>query len=617
MGLMGKLREETHIILWFLLITFVGSLAIGGLVGGADILDIITGKRKYVDAIAVVNGVSIKFDEFYNRYNFRYEQYRAQGAGDFSQERQLQLENEVWDEMITEVLLLHEIAKREILATDEEVIWQLTENPPAYFRQDSIFQTGGKFDQGKYRRALANPNYNWRIYEDDIRASLPRQKIINLLASTLRVSDKEIREYYIQNNLRYNIRYVVINSSTWINDPEIAASDEEIEERYQTNIRKYAREPERTLSYVKFSKEASAEDTTTIIEEAIQLKKRAEAGADFTELARAYSDGPSASEGGDLGFFGRGVMVEEFENPVFAADINEIIAPVITKFGVHVVYIADKRTKEDGSEEIRASHILLEILGGPNTLSNSRSAANLFAFDAAETGYDAAAEAEGVIIQQTPPIRNNDVTPGNVGQLRDAVIFAFNAEQGALSEVLENEGGYFVFRLDDIEERTVKSLNEVRSSIVFEIEQEKRSRKAKEYADQLIGQLSLSERTLENVINLGDNLFIKSPPPFRLMSSIRGLGKSGKLSGAIANMTPGDLTNPIMVSSNVVIAELLSREPFDEDSFQGVKEDIRNEMMSALQNNLFARWIENLKNKAVIEDFRNRRIDGDHRHLHL
>ncbi len=615
MGLMGTLREETHIILWFLLITFVGSLAIGGLVGGADILDIITGKSKYVDAIAVVNGVAIRTDAYYSRYNFRYEQYRAQGAGDFSQERRLQLENEVWDEMITEELLSHEIAKREILATDEEVIWHLKENPPAYFRQDSIFQTGGKFDPGKYGQALANPNYNWRIYEDDIRASLPRQKIVNLLASTLRVSDKEIREYYIRNKLRYNIRYVVINSSTWINDPEINASDAEIEEWYQTNIRDYAREPERTLSYVKFGKEPSAGDTAAVLDEAIQLKNRAEAGADFAELARVYSDGPSASEGGDLGFFGRGVMVEEFENPVFAADVNEIIAPVITKFGVHVIYIADKRTREDGTEEVRTNHILLEILPGPNTLSNSRSAANLFAFDAADIGFDAAADGEGVIIQQTPPIRNNDVSPGNVGQLRDAVIFAFNAEQGSLSEVLENEIGYFVFRLEEIEESTVKYLDEVRSVIEFEIEQEKRSRKAKDYADELIGRLSLSDRTLENIVNSGKNLSIKTPPPFMLMSSIRGLGKRGELSGAIVNMTPGDLTNPIMVSSNVVIAELVRREPFDEASYQGVKEDIRNEMMLALQNVLFARWIENLKNKAVIEDLRNRRIEG--RHLHL
>ena len=617
MGLMGKLREETHVILWFLLITFVGSLAIGGLVGGADILDIITGKSKYVDAIAIVNGVSIRSDDFYSRYNFRYEQYRAQGAGDFSQERQLQLENEVWDEMITEELLQHEIAKREISATDEEVIWQLTENPPAYFRQDSIFQTGGRFDQSKYRQALANPNYNWRLYEDDIRTSLPRQKIINLLASTLRVSDKEIREYYVQNKLRYKIRYVAINSSTWIDDPEITASDEEIEKKYQTDLRKYAKEPERTLSYVKFSKKASAEDTTAIIEEAIQLKKRAESGVDFAELARAYSDGPSATEGGDLGFFGRGVMVEEFENPVFAAEINDIIAPVITKFGVHVIYIADKKTKEDGSEEIRASHILLEILPGPNTLSNSRSSANLFAFDAVEIGYDAAAEGEGVIVQQTPPIRSNDVSPGNVGQLRDAVIFAFNSEQGALSDVLENESGYYIFRLDNIEESRVKSIEEVRSSIVIEIEQEKRSQKAKKYADELIGLLGLSDRTLENVVNSGDNLIIKSPPPFTLMSSIRGLGKSGELSGAIANMTPGDLTNPIVVSSNVVIAELLSREPFDEALFQEVKEDIRNDLMFALQNNLFARWIKNLKNNAVIEDLRNRGIEGEHDHLHL
>ncbi|MCH8288864.1 MAG: peptidyl-prolyl cis-trans isomerase, partial [Candidatus Marinimicrobia bacterium] len=243
------------------------------------------------------------------------------------------------------------------------------------------------------------------------------------------------------------------------------------------------------------------------------------------------------------------------------------------------------------------------------------SAANLFAFDAADIGFDAAADGEGVIIQQTPPIRNNDVSPGNVGQLRDAVIFAFTAEQGALSDVLQNETGYFVFRLEEIEESTVKSLDEVRSVIKFEIEQEKRSLKAKDYADELFGQLSLTDRTLENIVASGKNLSINTPPSFTLMSSIRGLGKSGELSGAIVNMTPGDLTNPIIVSSNVVIAELVRREPFEEASYQRVKEDIRNEMMFALQNVLFARWIENLKNKAVIEDLRNRRIEG--RHLHL
>ena len=213
MGLMGTLREGTHVILWILLITFVGSLAIGGLVGGADILDIITGRSKYIDAVAIVNGESIKSEDYFNFVNLRYDQVRTQGDGEITDAVRVQVGNEVWKELVTEKLIMQEIDKRNIRATDEEVVWHMTENPPSYFRQDTIFQTNGKFDMNKYRQALSNPGYNWRIYEDDIRRSLPRQKIINLLASTIRVSKEDVRQYYKRNKLRYYIRCVTVDTS--------------------------------------------------------------------------------------------------------------------------------------------------------------------------------------------------------------------------------------------------------------------------------------------------------------------------------------------------------------------------------------------------------------------
>ena len=70
MGMMGKMREGTHVILWILIVVFVGSLALGGLVGGANIMDYITGSEKYIDAVGIVNGESIKIDQF-NNSNFQ------------------------------------------------------------------------------------------------------------------------------------------------------------------------------------------------------------------------------------------------------------------------------------------------------------------------------------------------------------------------------------------------------------------------------------------------------------------------------------------------------------------------------------------------------------------
>ena len=382
MGLMGTLREGTHVILWILLVAFVGSLAIGGLVGGADIIDILTGRSNLIDAVALVNGESIKSSEYFNIVNLRYDQVRTQGAGEITAEMRVLIRNEVWNELVREKLITQEIEKRNIRATDEEVVWHLTENPPTYFRQDSLFQTNGRFDMSKYRQALSNPVYNWRIYEDDIRRSLPRQKIINLLASTIRVNKEDVRYYYKKNKLRYNIKYIAVNNSLFMNDTTISIPQSEIEQFYHANLENYKKEPERLMNYVWFSKLPSAEDSAIVLKEALSLKTRAESGIDFAELAKAYSDGPSASEGGNLGYFGRGVMVKPFEDAVFGAKVGDIVAPVVTEFGVHVIYIKNSRTSDEGDEELEASHILLELRAGPNTLPNNRSFANLFAFDA-------------------------------------------------------------------------------------------------------------------------------------------------------------------------------------------------------------------------------------------
>ncbi|NIW40187.1 MAG: peptidylprolyl isomerase, partial [Nitrospinaceae bacterium] len=56
---------------------------------------------------------------------------------------------------------------------------------------------------------------------------------------------------------------------------------------------------------------------------------------------REYSDGPSASEGGDLGWFGRGQMVAPFEEAAFNAEPGSFVGPVQTQFGYHVIYVRD------------------------------------------------------------------------------------------------------------------------------------------------------------------------------------------------------------------------------------------------------------------------------------
>ena len=615
MGLMGTLREGTHVILWILLITFVGSLAIGGLVGGADILDIITGRSKFIDSVALVNGEPIKSEVYFNHVNLRYDQVRTQGAGEITDELRVQIGNEVWNELVTESLIMQEINKRNIRATDEEVIWHMTENPPSYFRQDTIFQTNGKFDMSKYRQALSNPDYNWRVYEDDIRASLPRQKMINLLASTIRVNKEDVREYYKRNKLRYNIKHIIVKNARFLNDSTINVTQFEMEEYYNANLENYKKEPERLMSYAWLSKLPSAEDTSLVMKEALSLKARAEKGIDFAGLAKAYSDGPSASEGGNLGYFGRGVMVKSFEDAVFSAEVGDIVAPVLTEFGVHVIYIKNIRTSDKGDKEVEASHILLELRAGPNTLSNNRSIANLFAFDAKELGFDSAAVENDALIQKTDPIRETDINLGSVGSLKDAVLFAFTAKVGDISDVLENESGYYVFRLDEIHEASTQPLETVSPLINLTLQYKKRNEKALAYAQELYEQALSTNDFLDYIVELDPRLKIKTPPPFYLDLNISGLGKSGALAGALSISEPGDMIRPVLLTSGAVIVQLASKDNFEEPAFELVYEELQRQLLTTQQNTIFSDWVEDMREKAEIIDLRNNKIDIDHTHL--
>ena len=615
MGLMGTLREGTHVILWILLITFVGSLAIGGLVGGADILDIITGRSKFIDSVALVNGEPIKSEVYFNHVNLRYDQVRTQGAGEITDELRVQIGNEVWNELVTESLIMQEINKRNIRATDEEVIWHMTENPPSYFRQDTIFQTNGKFDMSKYRQALSNPDYNWRVYEDDIRASLPRQKMINLLASTIRVNKEDVREYYKRNKLRYNIKHIIVKNARFLNDSTINITQFEVEEYYNANLENYKKEPERLMSYVWLSKLPAAEDTSVVMKEALSLKARAEKGIDFAGLAKAYSDGPSASEGGNLGYFGRGVMVKAFEDAVFSAEVGDIVAPVLTEFGVHVIYIKNIRTSDKGDKEVEASHILLELRAGPNTLSNNRSIANLFAFDAKEIGFDSAAVENDALIQKTDPIKETDINLGSVGALNDAVLFAFTAKVGDISDVLENESGYYVFRLDEIHEASTQPLETVSPLINLTLQYKKRNEKALAYAQELYEQALSSNEFLDYIVELDPKLKIKTPPPFYLDLNISGLGKSGALAGALSISEPGDMIRPVLLTSGAVIVQLVGKDNFEEPAFELVYEELQRQLLTTQQNTIFSDWVEDMREKAEIIDLRNNKIDIEHTHL--
>ena len=108
MALMTKMRNRMHIFLWAILILFLLSISIGGLVGGANIIDQLFGRVDPSTAIGVVNGQKIIPDDFSRAVSARLEQVRTSGREindrDFDQAR-----TQVWDDYIREILISQSI----------------------------------------------------------------------------------------------------------------------------------------------------------------------------------------------------------------------------------------------------------------------------------------------------------------------------------------------------------------------------------------------------------------------------------------------------------------------------------------------------------------------------
>lgn len=140
---------------------------------------------------------------------------------------------------------------------------------------------------------------------------------------------------------------------------DVAVSDDDVESHYESNREQFG-EPEQVKAshiLIEAREGASDEELADAEERAKELAGKAKnSKEDFAELAREHSEGPSAKNGGDLGYFSRDRMVPAFSDAAFSAEPGSIVGPVRTRFGFHVIKVHDKKEAQSKSlEDVRAS----------------------------------------------------------------------------------------------------------------------------------------------------------------------------------------------------------------------------------------------------------------------
>lgn len=167
------------------------------------------------------------------------------------------------------------------------------------------------------------------------------------LAATIKVSDADVKGYYDAHRALFEspeeakIEYLVLSQDALA--AQMKVTPDEVNQVYETNKRQYTTQEERQASHILIAvkPDASPADKVAAKKKAEEILARARAHPDdFAALAKEYSQDPgSAAQGGDLGSFARGSMVKPFEDAVFGARVGDIVGPVQTNFGYHIIKV--------------------------------------------------------------------------------------------------------------------------------------------------------------------------------------------------------------------------------------------------------------------------------------
>ena len=605
MGLMTSIRQRMTIVLWALLFLFVLSMSIGGLVGGANIIDQIAGRVDPNKVIARINGKDISPEYFNNLVNQQINQAKANGQqiNDMQYER---ARTSAWNNLVQEVLVNAEIEKLELKATDEEVLYHLKENPPQFIKDNPTFQTDAKFDKQKYLTALSSPQGDeWAPIEDWMRNSyIPNFKLTQYLNQSSFVSDNDILNEYIKRNTKYTIDAIHVTYDK-VTPSKLETTENELLTEYEINLEEYKHDELRNISFVSWKKVASKEDSSKIGSLANDIIKKAKNGQIFSDLAKEYSTDPGSQQnGGDLGWFSKGQMVKPFEEAAFKGKKGTIVGPVESRFGTHIIKIRDKKT-ENEKEMVLASHILLKTEASATTLSNLRRTATLYSYDAQDSGFVASANKQGLNIKSEKKINMSASRLRELGPFRSAIRFSFFNEVGMISDVLENDQYLMVLHVDSIINPGYTSFSDVKNQIENKLKKEKQRSLSKDMVEEVMIDMNANDKELESIIKKQTRYTNIDNETKSLSEGFTSIGRANYVTGALLNANKDELVGPVETNNGWAIIHVKNISNIDSSEFAVQRETIKNNITTRMQNQNLQAWLDELKENAEIIDNRN------------
>ncbi|MFA5498429.1 MAG: peptidylprolyl isomerase [Candidatus Cloacimonadia bacterium] len=592
-------RKKANVIIYVTAFVFIVGMAIMGVSGLFD--------RRVVH-VGKVAGEKITYQQYTQWLQNSYRNYAMENPDDRMDESTLQMLNDqTWQQLVQRIIFDKEIKKRRIKVSDKDVIDKLKNDPPQFIRDSEIFKTDGIFDRDKYLSVLVSgflPNgeaLDLSFLEYSIREQLPYELLFEAIKGEVVVTEDDVLADYKEKNDKADAKIIFFNP---LSLTTVEVSEEELEAFYKERKEEFRVAPNARYDFVHFDLKPSESDNNEVKLEADRIYDLLMQGGDFAELAKEYSQDPSnADKGGDLGYFGRGRMVREFEDAAFNTEIGKISKPVKTQFGYHIVKVTGRRTNSDKEQEVEASHILLTVEASESTKLNNRMEAEVLYESIKKKGFDAAVAEKDYKKSKSGLFDEKAQYISGLGRHEDLVKFAFSNRVGAMPEIKETSNGdIYVLQLAERLPERFQDLEEVRGRVKAMADNEKKSKesivKGKEFFAKYSVDNYLEKATEEgwDIVD-GKDIFVEK--------SLPQIGIVKELNTGILAADEGSFTDLIVSDRGAYIAFVESRTYPDMEEFEIMKEYLLQDLENQKQNMHLNEWYEKALESAKVEDNRS------------
>ncbi len=628
MTMLDRMRRHKAWLKWSLGLVVVAFVALVPGVGMSPM----GGDGLPADVLARVGDYEVTLQQFRQIYLRQLQAYRLQTGGEISEDvlRSLGVDRQILQQLIDEYAALAEADRLGLRVSDAEVRERILTLP--------AFQVDGRFvGEQQYRMVLQrqSPPISIAQFEEDVRKSILIERLQAAITGWVSVSETEIVDEHRRRNERVRVDVVAFRANDYRDEVEatdadvellynedsalyqvpekrrlrfllvdeaaifdsITPSEEELQAYYDTNLSQYRTPGQVRASHILLR--IGESDEAEVAARAAALAARARGGEDFGSLALEFSeDEGTAGNGGDLGTFGRGRMVPEFEAAAFSMAPGEVSDPVKSSFGYHVILVTEAEEEvTELFEDVRDS--IANILKQERASSRGRSLAQAIAAEVTTPeDLDRAAAARGYEVQESGFAAPGEPILG-LGLAREVSDRAFRMEQGEVAGPIPSPSGPAFVTVVATQDPYVPPLDEVRDDVREDVIRKKALTMAQERAAEAAQAL----READDFVAAAQeaDYAVGSSDLVARGAALPQVGVSAAVEAIAFAMDPGAVSEPIEAGNAVAVVRLVEREEASAQDLDTQREQLRDQLVATRQGQFFSAYMTRVKERLAID----------------